>query len=535
VSTVYALRELGVAIDGRRLVEGVSAELAAGECLAVLGSSGSGKTQLTLAPFGLAAGRATGSARLAGEELVGAPERRLRALRGHNVGFVFQQPATALAPHLSIGAQLSEAWRQAGAARPGRDELIRLLARVGLPGGAALIGRYPHQLSGGQRQRVMIAGAIAHGPRLLVADEPTAALDAALRAEVMALFDRLRAEDGLAVLLVTHDLPAAARHADHFLVLSEGRVADAGPTVALADAALAGAAADGSRPEATRRLLAATPRLDEPAPAQPDPGEVLLTARDVRVTYPGRGWRAAPVTAVDQASFTLSRGEALAIVGGSGSGKSTLARAVARLGPQEAGTVILAGTPLPPRARMRPGHRRPMQPVFQDPADSLDPLRTAAAIVAEPLATFRPELRADERRALALAALDQVGLDASYAERRPPTLSGGQAQRVAIARALVAEPAILLLDEATSALDVLVADRITRLLAALQRARGLSLLFITHDLALARRLCRRALVMEAGRVVEDGAIEALIARPRHPATARLIAAAGGVPARATLG
>jgi len=510
--SVYAVDGLGVTIAGRRIVADVSFALGAGECVALVGASGSGKSQTCLAPFGLAAGIASGSARLLGEELVGLPEPRLRRLRGTQAGFVFQQPLTALAPHLTIGRTLSEAWTQAGAARPSRADLARALGEVGLDRADERLDSYPHRLSGGQRQRVMIAAAIAHHPRLLIADEPTSALDAELRRGILALLSRLREERGMALLLVSHDLAAIADFADRVVVLAGGEAVEQGPAAAVMRTP--GAAQ-------TRALIAATPHLNDPAPALPPPGAALLEADDVSVSFPGAGWRRGRIAAVANASIAVRAGEGLALVGGSGSGKSTLARAVARLGPIDAGRVTWAGMPLPPRQRMTRADRRLIQPVFQDPAASLDPRWRVDDIIAEPIRHLAPDA---DTAARVIALLDEVELGPAYADRHPSELSGGQAQRVAIARALGPGPAMLLLDEATSALDVLVGARVVELLARLQRERGLAILMISHDLAVARRLCHRIAVMDAGRIVEEGETERVIAKPRHPVTHRMVEA-----------
>jgi len=513
--TVYAVEDLSVTIGEARLVEGVSFAIGAGECVALVGGSGSGKSLTCLTPFGLTAGQAGGSIRLDGRDLGGLPEAALRGPRARDVGFVFQQPLTALTPHLTIGRQLAEAWTQSGAPKPGREALVAALARVGLDDPAERLAQFPHRLSGGQRQRVLIAMAIAHRPKLLIADEPTSALDAILRHEILALLDRLRRDEGLALLLVSHDLPAVARHADRVVVLENGRMVESGPAGRLLAA-----------PESpyARALVAATPRLADPAPPLSPVGAPLIEARGITVSFARAGWRRGRLVAVDDAALDVREGEALALVGGSGSGKSTLARAITRLGPADRGEVRLRGQPLPPRGRMTRAHRRLIQPVFQDPVASLDPRWTVAEIVAEPLRHLRPELRGDEARALVEATLAEVGLDAGLIARRPAALSGGQAQRVAIARALIAEPALLLLDEATSALDVLVGARILDLLGELQSSRGLAILMITHDIAIARRLCHRIAVMEAGRIVESGATAQVIDAPMADATRALVAA-----------
>jgi len=516
--SVYAVDRLRIRAGERVIVGDVGFAIGRGECVALVGASGSGKSQTCLAPFGLSPLLAEGSARLDGVDLIGADAETLRRRRARAAGFVFQQPMTALTPHLKVGVQLAEAWRQAGAARPSRADLAALLTRVGLARADERLDQYPHRLSGGERQRVMIAAAIAHRPKLLVADEPTSALDAELRHAILGLFDRLRAEEGLALLLVSHDLGEVAAHADRVLVLHEGRVVEQGAAHAVMTQPVA---------PYTQALIAASPRLDDPAPALPPTGEMLLEARAITVSFPRPGWRRGRIAAVDRASLHVAAGEALALVGGSGSGKSTLGRAIAQLGPIESGAVLWRGLPLPPRARMRVADRRAIQPVFQDPVASLDPLWRVADSVAEPLRHLMPELSAANWAARVAHLLDEVELGAAFASCRPGELSGGQAQRVALARALAADPALLLLDEATSALDVLTGARVIDLLARLQRSRRLALLFITHDLALARRLCHRIAVMEAGRIVEEGETATVIANPSHSATRRLVTASGG--------
>ncbi|PTQ12286.1 ABC transporter ATP-binding protein [Sphingomonas oleivorans] len=515
MTAVYEVEKLVITIRGVTVARDVGFRIQQGECVALAGASGSGKSQCCLAPFGLSPGVASGSAWLLGKDLVGLEERRLRAIRGRDVGFVFQQPLTALTPHLTIGRQLSEAWQQAGAPRPTRAELAEALARVGLDRPGERLEQFPHRLSGGQRQRVMIAAAIAHRPKLLIADEPTTALDAAIRADILGLLSRLRAEEGLAMLLVSHDLAALADHADQVVVLNDGRVEESGDARTVM--------ATPSRPY-SRALIAASPRLDSPRAPLPPVGAPLIEARGIHVSFPRPGWRRGRVEAVAGADIHVAEGEALALVGGSGSGKSTLARAIARLGPIDRGDVRWRGRPLPARQAMPPAARRGIQPVFQDPVASLDPRWRVRDIIAEPLRHLRPELDGARRAARVAAALEEVGLDPALADRRPATLSGGQAQRVAIARALVSDPEMLLLDEATSALDVLVAGRVLDLLESLQRSRRLALLFITHDLAVARRLCHRIAVLDQGKIVEEGPAERLITAPAHAATRKLVAA-----------
>lgn len=511
--SVYAVKNLGVAIDGVARVAGVSFAIAAGECVALVGESGSGKSLTSLAPFGLSAGQASGSARLGGVELCGQGEAGLRPIRAREVGFVFQQPLTALTPHRTVAATLCEAAMQAGGDRPKRGALVAMLDAVGIARAGERLGAYPHQLSGGERQRVMIAAAIAHRPALLIADEPTTALDATLRGEIMALLDRLRRENQLAVLLVSHDLAAVRRHADQVVLLRAGAVVEQGRQLLTQPQSDYGAA-----------LLAAALRLDTPPPILPAPGAVRLEAQAISVRYPQSGWRRAPLVAVNAASLTLHAGEGLALVGESGSGKSTLARAIARLGRCDSGQVIWDGAALPARAQMRAAHRQLIQPVFQDPVASLDPCWTVAQSIDEPLRHLCPELDTEARRARVVAVLDEVELGGEFAARRPASLSGGQAQRVALARALAANPQMLLLDEATSALDTLVAAQMVALLRRLQAERGLSILAITHDLALARALCHRIAVLDRGQVVECGKAEVVITTPAHRVTRRLVEA-----------
>jgi ABC-type microcin C transport system duplicated ATPase subunit YejF len=361
----------------------------------------------------------------------------------------------------------------------------------------------------------MIAAAIAHRPKLLIADEPTTALDASLRHEVMDLIDRLRVEQGLAVLLVSHDLATVRGHADQIIVMRHGKIVEAGAAAAVLDHPVE---------DYTQALVAAAPRLDGPAPDLPLTGDMLIEARGITVSFARPGWRSGRMVAVDGVDLNLSSGESLALVGESGSGKSTLGRAIARLGPCDAGDVAWQGAALPPRARMTTAHRRLIQPVFQDPVASLDPRWRVADIIAEPIKHLMSDMSAADRDARVAAALAEVDLAPDMAGRRPTELSGGQAQRVAIARALIAEPKMLLLDEATSALDVLVAAQIVALFQKLQRRRNLSILAITHDLSLARQLCHRIAVLDAGKIVETGRAETVITAPAHPVTKRLVEA-----------
>ncbi len=518
--SVYEIDSLTVHAGDRALVTGLSLSIAAGEAVALVGESGSGKSVSLLTPFGLNPLVAGGSARLNGVELVSMPEARRRALRARDVGFVFQQPLTALTPHMSVGAHLVEARTQAGGPKPDGAAMRAMLARVGLDEAEDWLPRFPHQLSGGQRQRLCIAMALAHGPKLLVADEPVSALDAALRSEIMSLLTRIRREEGVALLLVSHDLNGLSDHVDRILVMRSGAVVEVGDAAAMLSA---------PESEYARALLAATPKEDSPIHSTPlpDAAPVLLSAEGVTVWFPRKGWRAPDLVAVDNADLDLSAGETLALVGGSGSGKSTLGRALAGLGPMQEGAVWWRGSLLPPRTKRTAAHRALIQPVFQDPFASLNPKWSVARSIAEPIVHLRPEWGRIERNAKVAALLDEVGLPADIADRLPRAISGGQAQRVALARALSVDPEMLLLDEATSALDPLIAAQIAALLIRLQQSRGLSLLMITHDMMLARQMAHRVAVMEAGRIVESGASQTVFANPKSDAARRLLGATRG--------
>ena len=510
--SLYCAENLRISIGELALVKGITFAIDAGQCLALVGESGSGKSLTCLSPFGLSAGLASGSMMFDGEELCGMEESALRVIRARKAGFIFQQPLTALTPHLKIGKQLTEAFCQAGAAKPDRRVLAVQLARVGLNDADAILDQYPHRLSGGQRQRVMIAAAIAHRPKLLVADEPTTALDASLRSGILDLLDQLRREEGMAVLLVSHDLASVSKHADTILVLRNGEMVEHGST---------GSVLTAPQADYTKALIAAAPRLDSPRREQSPVGAPLLIARGIRVSFPRPGWRQGRIIAVDGVDLTICEGESVALVGESGSGKSTFGRGVARLGPCDAGEVICHDIVLPPVRSMQIEHRRMIQPVFQDPQASLDPLWRVRALISEPLDYLGCGGDKDNLVSEALAAVE---LSDDFLDRYPNQLSGGQAQRVAIARALISQPRLLLLDEATSALDVLVAAQILELLKKLQRERKMAMLVITHDLAMARQLCHRIAVLDQGRIVEQGLADSMISQPAHAVTKRLVAA-----------
>ena len=507
-------------------VSAVGLSIARGELHALVGESGSGKSVTARAIMGLlprtAVVGAASRIRLAGTEIAGAPEPRLRALRGSAMAMIFQEPMSSLNPVYTIGRQLAEAiaahQRLSRSAR--LAHAAALLDEAGLSDPAAMLARYPHQLSGGQRQRVMIAVALANRPALLIADEPTTALDVIVQAQILTLLADLRARYAMAVLLITHDLTIVRRYADRVSVMRAGRIVESGPAATLL--------ACPQHPY-TRMLLDAEPTAAAPPrPTRTD--KPLLTATALTVAYeaPGRGWRrrVAPATvAVNDASLSVGDGEAVGIVGESGSGKTSLGLALLRLIASE-GTITFAGARLDPldRAAMRPW-RRQLQVVLQDPFASLNPRLSVRQIVEEGLIINRVGSGAGDRLARVQAALGDAGLPDDILSRFPHEFSGGQRQRLSIARAIVLEPRFLLLDEPTSALDLSVQAEILKLLGRLQRERGLTYLFISHDLKVVRAVCQRVIVMKAGAIVEHGPTAEVLARPRTDYAARLIKAA----------
>lgn len=527
--TLLRVEDLSVAYPGasRPVVAGLGLTVDPGDALGIVGESGSGKTQAALAIMGLlpAHARVTGSVRCDGSELLGQGERLLNRFRARRIAMVFQDPGTALNPCLTIGQQLRRVLLEHRLAR--RDRLRRvtldLLDRVRLPDPERQLRSYPHQLSGGMRQRALIALALAAEPGLIIADEPTTALDVTVQAEILALLRELRAGLGLALVLITHDLGVIAQNAERMLVMQRGRLLEQGRTQDLFR--------NPSHPH-TREMIRAAPRLDEPGPATasgPEPPVPLLDVENVSVSFKdarrGRLRRKPALPAVTGVSLVLGRGETLAIVGESGSGKTTLARAIVGLVRPDAGRVTLNGAALAAELGARsPDERRRVQMVFQDPVASLDPAMQVRDILAEPLRLRRPHAEADEKEVLEniRELLRRVRLDEALLERAPHELSGGQAQRVAIARALAVEPLVLICDEAVAALDARVRRQILELLRAEQAATGLSLIFITHDLAVVRQFGHRVVVMYAGRVCEVADNRSLFAHPRHPYTRALM-------------
>ncbi|MHA6802705.1 ABC transporter ATP-binding protein [Salinifilum ghardaiensis] len=496
-------------------VSGIGFRLDEGEVLAVVGESGSGKSVTALSALGLLPQNADvrGSLTVAGTELVGQGEVELRRIRGCRIAMVFQEPMTSLNPVFTIGWQLAETVRlhdEDGAGRA-RERAAELLDLVGVPEPRTRLRYYPHQLSGGQRQRVLIALALACRPQVLIADEPTTALDVTAQAEILALLRDLRDRFGMSVLLITHDMGVVADLADRVLVMREGEIVERAPVHELFRE---------PRHEYTARLLAAVPSLRVDGTGADGEGRArpLLRIAELSVDYGAR-------RAVDRVSLRIDRGEVLGLVGESGSGKSTIGRCAARLMRPSEGAVELLGqdiTRLSQRALRR--WRRHIGVVFQDPGSSLDPARTVDDSIAEPLRLHRSGDRGARARRVA-ELLDAVELGGSTGQRYPRELSGGQRQRVSIARALALEPELLIADEPTSALDVSVQDAVLDLLQRLQREQGFGCLFISHDLAVINRLADRVAVLQAGEVVECAGREQVLGRPAHAYTRELLAAA----------
>ena len=508
------------------MVDDVSFTIAAGEKFALVGESGSGKSITALSVLGLVDG-ATTSGRIvfAGSDLRAKSEPEMRAVRGAEIAMIFQEPMTALNPLHTIGAQIGEvlALHQGLDRRAARDQAVALLARTGIAEAARRVDAYPHQLSGGQRQRAMIAMALAGRPKLLIADEPTTALDVTIQAQILALLDELQAETGMALLFITHDLNLVRRFTDRVGVMEHGKLVESGATAEVFAS---------PQHRYTQSLLASRPkRAVEPIA---DDAQTLLAARDLRVSFEvaGTWFRRRSVDAVRSATLELRRGETLGVVGESGSGKTTLAMALLALLPVAEGSVALDGERIDgaDRAALRAMRRR-IQVVFQDPFGSLSPRMAIGRIVGEGLELHRPELDAAARRALVVRMLDEVGLAGSAADpdellrRYPHEFSGGQRQRIAIARAVILQPEVRVLDEPTSALDVSVQHQVLTLLGALQRRYAMSYVFISHDLSVVRAMAHRVLVMKDGLIVEEGPAEAVFTAPREAYTRELLAAA----------
>ncbi len=526
--TLLEVSDLSVAFGARRVVEGVSFSLDRGETLALVGESGSGKSLTALSLLQLlppGGGNPTGRVVLDGQSLIGAPEAVLRRARGGLAGMVFQEPMTSLNPLHRIGRQVAEAFRlHRKLPRPAlRARVLEVLGLAGFADASGRLDAFPHQLSGGQRQRVMIAMALANDPALLIADEPTTALDVTIQAQILQLLADLKSKRGLALLLITHDLAIVRRFADRVCVMQNGTVVEAGR---VADVFAS------PRHPYTGALLAAEPK-GAPGPL-PDSAATLLDARDVRVHFPIRRGvlrrTVGHVRAVDGVSLRVSAGETVGLVGESGSGKSTMGFASLRL-VASTGAIRFDGKDVARLDKRSLRHlRRRMQIVFQDPFGSLSPRMSVGEIVTEGLLVHEPRLDRAAREERVLECLAEVGLPAEAMERYPHEFSGGQRQRVAIARAMVLKPDFLVLDEPTSALDMSVQAQIVDLLRGLQDKHGLSYLFISHDLKVVRALAHRIVVLRGGRIVEEGPAAAILSRPREDYTRSLMAAAFGLEA-----
>jgi len=511
----------------RSIVTGLDFEVAAGETLAIIGESGSGKSVATRAMVGLAPSPpmliSSGSAVFEGQDLLTIGEAGLRRLRGNRIGMIFQEPMSALNPMMPVGEQIAEAivTHRGMSHRAARTEAVRLLDRVRIPDAAGRARLHPAALSGGMRQRVVIAAAIACKPSLIIADEPTTALDATVQAEILSLIAELKAEVGCAVIFITHDMAVVRKTADRILVMQNGRVVESGSKDAILSA---------PQQDYTRTLIAAS---------MPDPGGVAplgetaeapaLSIRDLIVSFPAKR---SPLSlkqperlyAVDGLSLDIARGETVALVGESGSGKTTIARAALALVTPDEGRIWIGG-----RDAGEAGRKGRVQFIFQDPQSSLDPRFRAWQNVMEPLAIAGDREKLRER---ATALFRQVGLDESHLDRYTHELSGGQRQRLGIARALAPSPDLVIADEAVAALDATTRLQILDLFQSLQRRTGLPLLFITHDLATVSRIAHRVAVMRFGRLLEIGPTASVLSAPRHAYTRSLVAAARGETATA---
>ena len=532
---LLSVRDLSVTFNTRAgrvdAVRGLEFDLWPGETLAIVGESGSGKSVTALTIMRLIereGGRISGSmalARRSGEviDLMTAEDRMLRQIRGNEISMIFQEPMTSLNPVLTIGAQLAEViilhrkWSSSAAL----DEARRLIERVKIPDAARRLTQFPHELSGGMRQRVMIAMALACQPRLLIADEPTTALDVTVQAEILALIRQLQDEIGMALIFITHDMGVVAEVADRVIVMRHGEKVE--------ENALAPLFARPRNPY-TQTLLAAVPRLGMGSPllanVKADAQPVLAVAGLVKRFAMNGGLlkrTVAMVHAVDDVSFEIRKGETLGLVGESGCGKTTTGRALMRLIEPTEGSIRIAGQEMtglagdPLRAA-----RRNIQMIFQDPYASLNPRLQIITSVTEPLLIHRPELSADERRDIAAGLLERVGLKAEHLDRYPHQFSGGQRQRVAIARALALKPKVIVADEPVSALDVSIRAQVIELLVQLQQELGVAYLFISHDMAVVEQMSHRVAVMHMGRIVEIGHSAEVLNRPRHAYTQRLL-------------
>ncbi len=523
--TAVDIRDLTVtfASDGGDVhaVRGVTLDVRRGEVLAIVGESGSGKTVTARTILGLLPETAVmnGAVLLDGTEIVGLDKKELREVRGTKAAMIFQEPSTALNPVYTVGWQLAEGLRAHGkySKAAAKARAIEMLGRVGIPDPERRVNDYPHQFSGGQKQRIVIAMALALEPTVIIADEPTTALDVTVQAEILDLLRKLRDEDGTAIALITHNMGVVADLADRVAVMYNGEIVETATAHDLFSA---------PKHEYTRKLLAAVPRLeivDRQAPEVPAGVEPVVQADELVIEYGGR-FRRAPFRAVDRVSFTIAPGEVLGLVGESGSGKTTIGRAIAGLTPVAGGSLRVLGTEMNGvKEREFRRRRHELGFVFQDPATSFNPLLTIARNVAEPLIVHGAAQDAASIQAKVDELLEAVQLPKAYGERFPHELSGGQRQRASLARALALDPKLLIADEPTSALDVSVQSRVLELFGELQARFGFATLFITHDLAVVDMLAHQIVVLHHGEVAEAGPTAWVLGSPQDPYTQRLIA------------
>lgn len=526
---LLSIRNLHLAIHGTPILRNVSLDIPAGEITAITGESGSGKSMTALATMGLLpkGAQVKGHIDMDGQDLLSLPEPDLCALRGNEIGMVFQEPMTALNPVQTIGAQVMETILIHGAMprKQAQDRATDVLTRVGLPPERFPLSRYPHELSGGQRQRVVIAMAMALRPKLLIADEPTTALDVTTQAQILDLLRGLVDDFNMGLMIITHDLAVVADLADHICVMRLGEIVEKGSTKSILR--------NMQHPYTKALFAASSHQVDLPPPPPPSP---LLELRNVVRDYrlPRTSLLAVPGTfrAVKDVSFTIQRGERVGLVGESGCGKSTLTRAILGLEPSQGGQILLDGVPVFDGQRANLAVRRKMQVVFQDPYGSFNPRHRVDRLITEPFHLLETPPTAKNRAKLVRQTLNDVGLTPEDASKYPHQFSGGQRQRIAIARALIIRPELILLDEAVSALDVSVRAQILDLLADLCRQYDLTYVFISHDLSVVRSVTDRVLVMRSGQIVEQGPTKQIFTNPSHPYTRTLLNAAPKLPEQA---
>ncbi|MEE9455356.1 MAG: dipeptide ABC transporter ATP-binding protein [Paracoccaceae bacterium] len=518
------IENLKLSIHGTPILKNISLKAERGEKIGVIGESGSGKSMTAFCVMGLLppGAEVSGSIKLDEQPLLQKTERQMCALRGNDIGMIFQEPMTALNPVKTIGDQVAETVLiHGGATRTEARKIARAtLNRVGLPADQFPLNRYPHELSGGQRQRVVIAMAIALRPKLLIADEPTTALDVTTQAQILALLEQLVVEDGMCLMLITHDLAVVSDVADHLVIMKSGKVVESGETRKVFH--------EMQHPY-TRALFTASshvPDRDRQSETKDMPVlEVKSVVRDYAIPRKGLFAKQTYFRAVDAVSFAIKRGESLGLVGESGCGKSTLTRAILGLDAVQGGTICVAGTAVSAGSHMPRALRRKMQVVFQDPYGSFNPRHKVARLIAEPFHLLDNPPSGSARQLAVDEALRSVGMVAADAQKYIHEFSGGQRQRIAIARALIIRPDLIILDEAVSALDVSVRAQILDLLAELSDRLKLSYLFISHDLSVVRSITERVIIMKSGVIVEHGETKTVFENPQHPYTQELINAA----------